>query len=592
MPLHLKNRGLNNFLAAIFSILALMLVAGNVRGAGFTASLDRDTISLGETATLSLAFEGAQPRNVPVPDVPGLRFSNAGTSQNVSIINGAMSSTVTVAYQVTPQQTGEFTIPAMTVDLGGQQVSSEPVKLTVTGVNAPSSASISSGNEVAFMKLIMPRTRVYAGQTFTAQLQVYLREDVQRFGNFDLLSTPADGLSIGKNATGERSRTQIGEKMYTVVPITIGLTATKTGRLSLGPFTASIVVVLPSQNGGDPFFQQFFNTGEQRRLSLATEQVALESLPLPENKPASFSGAIGTYTMVVNAGPTNVTVGDPITVHVEINGRGAFDDVKLPEQAWTDFKAFAPTTKFDSADPIGLAGKKVFEEIVTPQNPNVHELPPVVFSFFNPDDGAYHTLSQPATPLSVRSAGATPTPTFAGGGNPEHASRDILPVKRELGSVTHPGAPLVMKPIFWTAQAMPVMAFLAAFFWRRRVDQLANNPRLRRRLAVTELLRVGQVDLRRFAAENHPEQFFATLFRLLQEQLGERLDRPASSITEAVLEESQAGREMPVGLLDELRELFQLCNQARYAPVQGTSELNSVAGRFEKVSKGLSEVTV
>jgi len=34
---------------------------------------------------------------------------------------------------------------------------------------------------------------------------------------------------------------------------------------------------------------------------------------------------------------------------------------------------------------------------------------------------------------------------------------------------------------------------------------------------------------------------------------------------------------------NDLRELFQLCNQARYAPVRGTSELNSVAAQFEKL---------
>ena len=34
------------------------------------------------------------------------------------------------------------------------------------------------------------------------------------------------------------------------------------------------------------------------------------------------------------------------------------------------------------------------------------------------------------------------------------------------------------------------------------------------------------------------DQFFATLSRLLQEQLGERLDLPASAITEAVIEEN------------------------------------------------------
>jgi hypothetical protein len=39
-----------------------------------------------------------------------------------------------------------------------------------------------------------------------------------------------------------------------------------------------------------------------------------------------------------------------------------------------------------------------------------------------------------------------------------------------------------------------------------------------------------------------------------------------------------------------LRELFQLCNQARYAPVRGTSELNSVAAQFGKTIAGLQEV--
>ena len=34
--------------------------------------------------------------------------------------------------------------------------------------------------------------------------------------------------------------------------------------------------------------------------------------------------------MTVTAGPTNVTVGDPITVRVQIFGRGALDSLNLP----------------------------------------------------------------------------------------------------------------------------------------------------------------------------------------------------------------------------------------------------------------------
>ena len=65
--------------------------------------------------------------------------------------------------------------------------------------------------------------------------------------------------------------------------------------------------------------------------------------------------------------------------------------------------------------------------------------------------------------------------------------------------------------------------------------------------------------------------------------MGERLNSPASSITEAVIEERLAPLGAPEPVLNDLRELFQFCNQARYAPIRGSAELNSVIGQFEKV---------
>jgi len=141
-----------------------------------------------------------------------------------------------------------------------------------------------------------------------------------------------------------------------------------------------------------------------------------------------------------------------------------------------------------------------------------------------------------------------------------------------------------------SGQVPAVLAFLAAFVWRKRTDNLANNPRLRRQRAVAQLLASGMDDLKKYAAANQPDEFFATLFRLLQEQIGERLDCPASAITENVIDEHAVLRGAPQTTLDGLRELFQLCNQARYAPVRGTSELNSVAAQFRKTIAGLQEV--
>jgi len=603
--LHLRLPKLRPGLAALFACLAV-LSSGAVpaRAASFTASLDRDTITLGETATLSLKFDGGQSKNVPTPSVPGLQFANTGNSQNFSIINGAMSSTVTVTFSVTARQAGEFTIPALTADVNGQPLSTKPLKLTVTTASAPSAAAVSSGNEVAFLKLAFPKPKIYVGESAVARLELYLRDDVQNFGNFQLTSTPADGFSPGKitDLQNQRRQVQVGNRVYTIIPLAVPLTAIRAGALTLGPFTASAVVVLPSQNeGGDPFFRQFFNQGEQKPVTLATDPVGVESLPLPEqNKPANFTGAVGDFTMTATAGPTNVTAGDPITVRVQISGRGAFDGVKLPDQSgWGDFKLFQPTAKFTPADQLELSGAKTFEEIVTPQNSGVHELPPVSFSFFNPDDGQYHTLTQPAVPLVVKAAGATPMPAIATGRNatPENqAPQDILPIKENLGTLAQIPVgrdsvePLIAKPVFLITQSVPVLAFLAAFAWRKRADNLANNPRLRRQRAVAQLVRDGLNDLKQFAAENKSEEFFALLFRLLQEQLGERLDCPASAITEIVIDEHPVLRGAPKMTLDALRELFQLCNQARYAPVRGASELNSVAAKLEQTLGELQEV--
>jgi hypothetical protein len=573
----------------IFNICLVLAAAALLEGAAFaasfTASLDRDSITPGDSATLSLTFEGASPSSVPTPNVSGLQINQTGNSQNFSYVNGAMSSTVTVTFSVTSDRPGEYTIPALTADVGGQPLSTQPLKLTVAKASPPSAAAANSGNEIAFVKISLPKQKIYAGEATVLHMDFYLRTEVQ-LNNFQLTSTPADGFSAGSLAElpSQRRREQVGNHVFTIYPFALPLTAVKTGAFTLGPFTANVAIMVP--NG-------FF--GEPRQGTMATEAVNVEVRPLPQNnQPASFAGAIGNFTMTATAGPTTVTVGDPITVRVKVSGNGPLDSLTLPAQdAWKNFKTYPPTTKVEPADQFGFQGTKTFEQIISPLNTDVHELPPLYFSYFNPDDGQYHTLKSVALPLIVQAAGATPLPPLAAGkttASDNQAPQDILPIKETLGALTPAVGPLVARPGFLAVQTVPLAAFIGAFVWRRRTDSLANNPRLRRRRAVALLIASGITDLKKYAAANQPDEFFATLFRLLQEQLGERLDCPASAITENVIEEHAVLRGAPKATLEGLRELFQLCNQARYAPVRGTSELNSVAAQFEKTIALLQEV--
>lgn len=555
---------------------------------------------LGEEASLSLTFEGVSPDGAPaIPDVPGLRIEYLGPSSSFSFINGRTTSTVSFNYRVTPQRAGEFTIPSIAVTVGGQTLRSAPLRLRVTPPSAPPPEAVQSGAQPAFLRLALPKSEMYLGEPVVAELQVYFRQDVQHFGNFQILGMPADGFSVGKNAPGTRRRVQMGSAFYTVVPMQLVFTPVKTGAQTIGPITARVTVEMSGSRRRDPLFEQFgfglFGGAEQKDVPLVAEAQTVRVLPLPTNNvPAGFNGAIGDFTLDVSVGPTNVAAGDPITVRVRLTGRGALDALTLPEQpAWARFKTYPPTVNVDYTDALGLHGSKTFEQVITPQDAGITELPPFSFSFFDPDARTYRTLTHPATPLVVRPGGSVSAPAFvaARGASESPAAPDIVPIKQRLGTLASVSRPLLVQPWFVAAQGVPVLAFVLALAWRRSADRLARDPRLRRQREVARAVRDGLEALRRHAAARDSEAFFATLTRLLQEQIGERLDCPASAITEAVIEEKLRPRGLPEATLAALHELFQAANLARYAPVRSEMELTALVPKLESALRELREWT-
>lgn len=592
-------------LRLLFAFLLLLLWSAAPHAlvaATFTATLDRETVTVGETATLSLTFKGGEPKSIPaLPQLPNLQIAGEGTSRNVVIDNGQFSASISQTFALTPTQPGEFIIPALRAEIDGQVLTTQPLKLTA--VKADSSAANAAGEKLAFFKLFVPKKEVYVGEIVAAEFQVYVREGVanaenilQGFEQYAGCPVKAEGVSIFKTAHAQRRRMRSGNSIYGVATLVTSLSPVKTGPLTIGGMevTLTLQLPLPNQRSRDPFdpfgmFQQY----ERRQVALTTEPATLTVLPLPkENVPTNFNGAVGSFSMSITAGPTNVAAGDPVTVKVQISGRGTLDSLALPEQnAWREFKTYPPTTKLDTTDALGLQGTKTFEQLVVPQSPDIKALPPVSFSFFDPDQKSYRTLTQPAIPLVVRPGGSAPAPTVAADtraapDNPPPA-QDIVHIKPRLGTVAQIAPPLVQQPWFLALQAVPLLAWLSALIWRRRTEMLANNPRLRRRRQVAQIMRQGLLELRQFASDKKSDDFFATLFRLLQEQLGERLDLPASAITEAVIEEHLRPRGAPEATLASLHELFQACNLARYAPIRTSQELAAVIPKFEAMLRDL-----
>lgn len=568
---------------------AIALLPSVIHAASFTATLDRDTVPVGETVVLSLRFSGGEPSALPnIPALPGLHATYAGRSSEMSIHNGQVSSSVTHSYHLTPRQTGVITIPAMEAMVGRERVTAGPLRLTVLEAGASAPVGAGESSPVLLLRLHVPKKEVYVGELILSELQLLLRPDVQQVEGFRLDDFPMEGFSAGKMVEGQRRAVQIGSQQYTLIPLHIPLKALRAGTYALGPARVQVEVVLPRVRRTRSFFDFGTMSGERRRATLATEPVEMKSLPLPDdNVPPGFTGAVGVFSLETHVSPTNIAVGDPITVRVEIAGRGDFDSLTVPEQpTWSDFKTYPPTSRVEVEQP-GIQGKKTFEQVVVPEKADLSVLPGLVFSYFDPERRAYQQLSSPNTPLVVRPVGAQSMPTIAApladSDLKQAPVRDIVHIKPRLGTVATAESPLLARPWFLLLQMVPLLVLGASIAWRKRKEALANNPRLRRRKQAAQVVKNGLEQLRAQAAANDSEGFFETVMRLLQEVIGERLDLPASAITEAVVEEHLKPRGYPDELRSGVSELFEACNLARYAPVRSSEQLTAFIPKVEAV---------
>jgi len=576
-----SQRSLATVLARSAAIVVL-LCSGIVSAlaATVTATIDRPTIQMGETVTLSISIDGA---NVGQPSLPAIpNFQVVGTGSQFSF-DSTLGARQTFTYQLAPAQAGDFTIPAMQFNVGGQVTTTQPIKVKVVqpgaAVTPPGAAA-----PTAFVKLVTPKTQLYVGEVSEVQVQVYFQEG--RMTQFPQLAGDS-GFTMGKwQKPGEPTRVNYSNQLYGLYVFRQPITPVKAGALTLGPATVSLFV----PDRGRP--ANFFFGRPEREVRLASEKMTLQVLPIPgENMPPTFAGAVGNFTLGVTAAPTNLAAGDPITVRVQIRGSGALDAIRLPPQPeWNEFKTYPPTSQIESADANNTSGTKTFEQVVVPERAGINALPPFTFSFFDPAQKTFRTLAAPAIPLSVGAGGGATAalPNLPGVTNaaPAQPASDLAHIKPYLGTVA-PQRLLLAQPWFLGVQLVPPAIWLGLLLNRKRLERLAKDPKLQRHNEVSRKVRKGLSELRTHAAANNSEGFFATMLRLLQEQTGERVDVPANAITEAVVDERLRPMRAPDALCTAIQELFQMCNLARYAPVKSSEELSAIVPRAEQALREL-----
>ncbi len=596
-------------------MLACSLASAFGAGVSVRAVVDRQQVVLGEGLALEIQVEGSE--SPKEPDLSAItdfsvvsRGGQQNSSESVSIINGHLERLsrrgYVFNYQLTPQREGRLVIPPLTVVVDKQSYQTQAIPILV---NKPQES------EDFKLRLGLNKEQAYVGEPIVLTVTWYIGKDVKGFNfNLPLLNDPRFSVSDGPGPAldpkrdevvripapggdilAEKARGVLNGNNYLTVSFSKTLTAKEPGRLTLPQATVSCQALsgYTQGRGHDPFSgffpNDFFGGPRQvyRTVVAPSNQPTLTVLPLPsQGRPADFTGLVGAYSLAVTATPTQVKVGDPITLTVQVAGP-AVAGVKLPDLArelGADFKV-----PDEMAPGEGSGVLKTFTQTIRASKAGVKEIPSLHLSYFNPASSRYETASSQPVPLKV-SAAKTVTlqdaygvpdkrtlKTAAGGINFNYEGPELLenqePVD-SLGLGRGAEAALVVPPALWAVFGLVLVAVR-----RRHRDSTSRRARQAGRILTAELNRIS---------EGAGGEGYLALGRALRDYLGAKLNRNPAALTYADVEPGLAALGAGPECLARLRQVMEGCEAAKYAgPGLGGADFGRLVELARRVASDL-----
>ncbi len=548
-------------------ILAVICLAAGVSAAEVTAQLDRESVPAGGAALLTLKVSGSRTAQPELPQVENLIIQPRGQSQQMQIVNGRTSMSVTYQYAVGSRTPGDYQIPGIEVTVDGQKVSAQPLKLKVLdsgaanpppGMPPGQAAAGGSGDgedvgekRFGFLTVDLQdsgRDHVYVGEIAPVRIRAWIPEDAR--GAQLRSGVQPEGKAFTLHNVSDRpqqTRETRDGKNYTVLTWFGGMSATKAGKYPASLSVNATVAVrdttapkpLRNRTGpfSDPFFDSVFDDMNapmiQKDVTLKSDDREIEVRPLPaDGRPDGFTGAVGDFRFDATEIPSTWKTGEPQQIGVRIAGSGNFalmnEPVLNPADAW---KTYPGKDEFTPGDSTSFSGSKVFRFSAVPRKGGDQKVA-LTFSYFDPARGAYMEITSPEKQIQVSGEDmAEEEPAAAVNDEPPPVKKEpeLVAQHEEMSSPGHL-VPLVYRPAFVpllaTGGGLCVLGGLFGWLRRRRGD-----PRRLARAAMDKAVREALDAAGRCAAAGDVPGFFAAARLAIQERLGGLWNQPAQAIT-------------------------------------------------------------
>lgn len=413
----------------------------------FFAVANETKIGLNEVVQIQYKIENAKSiQSIAHPDFKNFYVvSGPNQETGMSSINGNVTSYSAFSYILKPKKAGNFTIPSITALADGKQLKCNLLTIEVVNqgniagrkqqpsvpqlpFDEPGARSVPANDLVLrpgenaeakirknlFIRMVANKTSSYVGEPIVVSFNLYTRlrsetnvTDAPSFNGFSV-----SDMDVNQNSTQEK----VNGKTYSCYVLRkVQLYPLQSGTFTLTPLQATNNVTFlkygsSTMQSNDPLMQMMQDFGGsvlspgdfiQKSTTLTSNSLTINVKPLPAgNVPPAFNGAVGEFSIQTDIDKNQLTTDDAANLKITIRGKGNFSMINAPSIHWPEgIDAYDAKVKDQiNKQDVPLDGSKAFNIPFTISKPGKYSIPPVYFSWFNPETGKYETkITEPIT---------------------------------------------------------------------------------------------------------------------------------------------------------------------------------------------------
>ena len=596
----------------LITILSVLITTQTIIAAIQIKATAPNIVEVNEQFRLSYTINTQDVEDFNLPELNEFEVDmgpSRSSQSSVQIINGKMTknSSITYTYILRANQEGDFTIPAATAIIDGEEHLSNSVQIKVlkatssqqsqSGGQAPRMRTQSAGAQITandlFIKTSVSKKQVYEQEAVLLTYKVYSLVNLSQLSGgipeLEGFHVQEIDLPQQKSFTMEEYN---GKNYGVVVWRQYVLFPQKSGKLKIPKVDFDALVVQHNRNI-DPF-EAFFNGGSsivEVNKKITAPELTLDIQPLPETT-QQFSGAVGQFRIKSDVSTTDLKANEALTLKIIVSGTGNMKLMKTPTVNFpTDFETYdAKISDKTKITKDGAVGEKLFEYIAVPRHPGIYSIPPVEFCYFDTKEKTYKTLKTESFSVNIEKSNlpvANTSTNFTQKEDVKLLASDIRYI--HLGDVVMIESGQLFGSVKYVlCFIIPLLTFCSLLIiYRKRAKANANISRQRNKkankVAVKRMKRASTL-----LNEKQKSEFYDEVLKALWGYIADKLNIPTAELNKDIVKENltEAGNSNDdiVSLLETINE----CEFARFS--SGNTTLENMRNVYNSATTAINKI--